>query len=246
MSLGSSFSSLGKLFHTRDKSVERKKSKDKGSGGQASDASSATKPSTRTSTTSIDVSHPRSKSAATESRSGEHGTVSIAQLASSLQQEPTASTSTILPAAPTATSTKTAISTETASAAVSLPQRLWDRAYDELKAEESTLLMGYEKILSRTLNENGPSCGESRESTIEQKDLDTRQRQMKQLVDAGLRKTEREANVKHGIGEAVQVVLSAKDMISSAIQAVPQAALAWTGVCFALQVSYCQNRHGTY
>ncbi|KAH8902599.1 hypothetical protein BR93DRAFT_987741 [Coniochaeta sp. PMI_546] len=31
-------------------------------------------------------------------------------------------------------------------------------------------------------------------------------------------------------------VLSAKSIIDSAVQAVPQAALAWTGVCFALHV----------
>jgi hypothetical protein len=62
---------------------------------------------------------------------------------------------------------------------------------------------------------------------------------MGQLVHAGLKKTEKGAKVKQGIGQAMQVVLSAKDIISSAIQAVPQAALAWTGVCFALQVSLC-------
>src|SRR5881392_3949580 len=35
---------------------------------------------------------------------------------------------------------------------------------------------------------------------------------------------------------ALQGLLSLKDQISSALQAIPQAALAWTGVCFAMQV----------
>jgi NWD NACHT NTPase-like protein len=75
------------------------------------------------------------------------------------------------------------------------------------------------------------------ETMIEDKNPVGRKSQMTQLIRAGLEKTEREANVKKGAGEAIQVVLSAKDMIDSVIKDVPQAALAWTGVCFALQVS---------
>lgn len=68
-------------------------------------------------------------------------------------------------------------------------------------------------------------------------DLELRQSQMSQLIRAGLKKTEREAKVKKGIGNAMQVVLAAKGMISSAVQVCPQAALAWTGASLALQVS---------
>ena len=59
---------------------------------------------------------------------------------------------------------------------------------------------------------------------------------MTQLINAGLAKTEREVKVKESLGVAVDVVLSAKNTISAAIQAVPQAALAWTGICIALEV----------
>jgi N-terminal domain of NWD NACHT-NTPase len=57
------------------------------------------------------------------------------------------------------------------------------------------------------------------------------------LVQTGLKKTESVVKVKQGIGEVVDVILSAKDIIGLAVQTVPQAALAWTGVCFVLQVS---------
>jgi hypothetical protein len=43
--------------------------------------------------------------------------------------------------------------------------------------------------------------------------------------------------VKQAVGEVMQGVLSMKDIIGSALQTVPQAALAWTGVCFAMQAS---------
>ena len=60
---------------------------------------------------------------------------------------------------------------------------------------------------------------------------------MSQLVQKGLKKTEKEAKVKQGIGNAMQVVLGANDIITSAVQSCPQAALAWTGVTLTLQVS---------
>jgi hypothetical protein len=60
---------------------------------------------------------------------------------------------------------------------------------------------------------------------------------MAQLIHAGLDKTAREAKVKKSLSVAVDVVMSAKNIISTAIQAVPQAALAWTGICVALEVS---------
>ena len=60
---------------------------------------------------------------------------------------------------------------------------------------------------------------------------------MDQLIQAGLAKTEREAKIKQNVGEIMQKVLLVKDIVSSAIGTMPQAALAWTGVCFALQVS---------
>ncbi|KAH7627243.1 NACHT domain-containing protein [Sordaria sp. MPI-SDFR-AT-0083] len=59
---------------------------------------------------------------------------------------------------------------------------------------------------------------------------------MTQLIDAGLAKTEKEAKVKESLGVAVNIVLSATNIISAASQAVPQAALAWTGICIALEM----------
>ena len=142
-----------------------------------------------------------------------------------------------LPVAPATDSTDTETSVDADSATASLPVRLWDRAYDDLKREERGLVDAYEKILSRQL-QGGPGSAvpESQPNTIAQSNLDARRRQMAQLIHAGLDKTAREAKVKEGLGVAVDVVLSARDIISSAIQAVPQAALAWTGICLALEV----------
>ena len=94
----------------------------------------------------------------------------------------------------------------------------------------------YEKILSRQLQNGSNSMVlESQPNIIAQNNSD-RHRQMIQLINAGLAKTEREAKVKESCGEVMDVVLSVKNIISTAIQAAPQAALAWTGICIALEV----------
>lgn len=84
------------------------------------------------------------------------------------------------------------------------------------------------------MNGSAPEASEPRNEIA--RDPDVRRKQMLKIVQDGLQKTNREADVWHGIGETAQLVLSAKGMVDSAIQAVPQAALAWAGVCFVLQV----------
>jgi len=124
------------------------------------------------------------------------------------------------------------------SLAAILPEQLWDRAYDDLKTNESDLVKAYEKLLSRELDDDASSSVpfEFQANEIEGTKPEIRRSQMRKLAQAGLKKTEKEAKAKQKIGNAMQVVLSAKDIVSSAVQAMPQAALAWTGVCFALQI----------
>ncbi|KAK4458987.1 hypothetical protein QBC42DRAFT_232749 [Cladorrhinum samala] len=119
----------------------------------------------------------------------------------------------------------------------SLPVQLWDRAYNELKQEETKLLDAYEKILSRQLQEGlGSAVPESQPNIIAQDKPDMRRHQMTRLIQSGLDKIKRQAKLKGALDKPVEVVLSAKNLISSAIQVVPQAALAWSGICVALEI----------
>ena len=124
-----------------------------------------------------------------------------------------------------------------------LPEQLWDKAYDGLKADDLELVTAYEKVLSRELKDDAPNSAapgsvtsESQANQIEQTKPDIRRLQMHKLAQVGLKKTEKEAKTKQIIGDALQVVLSARNIVSSAMEASPQASLAWTGVCFALQI----------
>jgi hypothetical protein len=60
---------------------------------------------------------------------------------------------------------------------------------------------------------------------------------MDRLLNTGLDKTARLVHVEKNIGAAIKIILSVKEAVDSALQAVPIAAVAWAGVCVALQVS---------
>ena len=153
--------------------------------------------------------------------------------------------------APTASRTSTALSTVAASTLPSPSERLWDRAYDELKdkeSKESKWVDAYEKIMTRVLKKGdlGPTAPEPDENVIET-DLATRRLQMNKLVEDGLKKTEKLANVMKGIGSTIRVIDSVKETIGKGIESVPYAGIAWAGLCFALQVSmsfrYCKYKY---
>ncbi|CAM1507988.1 Fc.00g048360.m01.CDS01 [Cosmosporella sp. VM-42] len=96
---------------------------------------------------------------------------------------------------------------------MSLLARLWDRAYDELKQEDSALVSAYEKILSRQLQDGlGSAVPESQPNAIAQLDPDKRRRQMDELVRAGLTKIAPEVKVKEGAGATMEVFRSTKDV----------------------------------
>ncbi|KAK4220533.1 NACHT domain-containing protein [Podospora fimiseda] len=123
------------------------------------------------------------------------------------------------------------------SSIASLPVQLWDRAYDYFKRENMDLVDSYEKILSQQLQEGlGSKVPKSQLNIIAQDEPERRRHQMIQLIHSGLDKIESEAKLKDNLKVPVDVILSAKNIISSAIQAVPQAALAWSGICVALEV----------
>lgn len=97
----------------------------------------------------------------------------------------------------------------------------------------------YERLLSNVLGEGDSSSADETppKNEIDQTNSETRRPQMLRFVQAGLKKTEGEDAVKHNIRGKMHAVISVKGLIDTAVKSSPEAALAWTGVCFALQVS---------
>ena len=116
------------------------------------------------------------------------------------------------------------------------PSQLWDQAYDDLKRDECKLVELYETIISGELDSSKGAKG----NIIEQTDRMKKRSQMDCLLKTGLDKAAELAKVgkfEKNIGDAINIVLSVKDAVGGALQAVPIAAVAWAGVCVALQVS---------
>ncbi|KAM0273519.1 hypothetical protein ACHAQH_008315 [Verticillium albo-atrum] len=111
-----------------------------------------------------------------------------------------------------------------------LQARLWNQAYDGLKEDEPERVAAYEKCLSTKL----PTANEI--------EPEQRWHLMERLGRVGLQKTAREAAVKQQIGDAIQTVGVARGLVDKAVQASPEAAIAWVGVSFALEPG--TNRKG--
>ncbi|KAK4667645.1 NACHT and WD40-domain containing NOD-like receptor 1 [Podospora pseudopauciseta] len=145
------------------------------------------------------------------------------QLATRPTSQPTSSP-------PTSTDTYT-------SSLPSLQERLWNEAYDGVKASEPKLVGAYEKILSTELHGNDPSSvtPESTDNEIGETP-GTRSGQMQQLVQAGLDRTQKQASIKRGIDEGLQAVQEVRRVVDKAVHAAPEAAVAWVGVCLGLEI----------
>lgn len=113
--------------------------------------------------------------------------------------------------------------------------RLWNKAYEQLKSSNTELVESYEKILSTKLSrdQNSPSEPASLENRID-KAYDERWKQMQMIVEAALEKKQQSIEKKQKIGSGLAAV---GITMSQAVRAVPEGAVAWTGVCFALEVS---------
>lgn len=124
-------------------------------------------------------------------------------------------------------------------ASLTLPEHLWDQAYNEIKESDPKLIQLYETILSNKLLDYNfdPSQNVQGDNMIEQLDLGIRRDQMRQLIETGQNKIELESQIKSGIKQVIDFINPAKDFINSIVKATPGAALPWTVVSVALKLS---------
>jgi len=122
-------------------------------------------------------------------------------------------------------------------------RQLWDLAYHDLNKCEEKLVEGYMRILSRELKAGVDDLlptslvdGENDFQPTLSPYAETGQSQMRQLIQNGLARTEHLAKLKDAASYVILFANKVKDMADSAVKAIPQAALPWAGICFALQV----------
>ncbi|KAI5920616.1 WD40 repeat-like protein [Camillea tinctor] len=116
--------------------------------------------------------------------------------------------------------------------------RLWNKAYGDLKRDNPDLVDAYEILISQELCKHNQSSSneEPPKNEVDQTNSNRRQTQMQQIVQAGLDKTDREDHRMRRIQSSIASVSSIKDLISQSLKTVPEAAIAWTGVCFAFEM----------
>ncbi|KAH6694059.1 NACHT domain-containing protein, partial [Plectosphaerella plurivora] len=137
-------------------------------------------------------------------------------------------TATLKPSAESPAETSSPKSSAPEISAPNLQGRLWNQAYDGVKADEPKIVEAYERLLSELQNDADSALASDKHAE--------RERQMEQLVEIGLQRTEKAAALAEKVGDGLQTVMTVKGLVSSAVQVAPAAAVAWVGVCFALEV----------
>lgn len=121
---------------------------------------------------------------------------------------------------------------------------LWNQAYDEISKGNPRLVTGYETILvDNLIKSTEKSTEESTDKKSAQtamitisRERDARRNQMRQLVQHGLYKAQNAGAVSGGLNNVAGVAQAVKGVIDSAVQASPQAALAWAGISVMLEL----------
>lgn len=127
---------------------------------------------------------------------------------------------------------------------VVLLRDLWDEAYKTLRGTHSKLVEQYEESIMRInqdnthLAPNGSLARQEQLSAFITKRLDSIEN-----GQTGFTMACRKVVLHEQFDKFIRIVMFAKDLVSSAVNAEPHAALAWTGVCVLLPVSI-EKFHG--
>jgi hypothetical protein len=113
------------------------------------------------------------------------------------------------------------------------PSVLWNDAYEAVVSDDVALAKAYEDVLVRIDSESPqrllPPVSDSR----------PRLEKLEDAVRKGVKRTERWQEARDSVGDILDAVRSANNIISNALSAVPQAAAAWTGMMLVFEVRTC-------
>ncbi|KAI4611099.1 uncharacterized protein J4E87_010618 [Alternaria ethzedia] len=120
--------------------------------------------------------------------------------------------------------------------AESLPGRLWNLAYDQLKSKDPKLIEHYEGILSSQIDGQELKAVDLNTQINKISLEQPRSLQMRQLVASGLLRTEKAAATNEAVAQGLQVFNVVKDSVATATRASPEASIAWVPICLALDI----------
>ncbi|PHH50007.1 Vegetative incompatibility protein HET-E-1 [Ceratocystis fimbriata CBS 114723] len=119
----------------------------------------------------------------------------------------------------------------------SLQEKIWSQAYDGLREKEPKLVQAFEDVVSAEIHHNELDIA----PTNRFKDSESINRELKlhliqKLVQNGIDRTKKEASLKQGIDDSLQVVNSVRGIIDSALRAAPEAAAVWATFCLGIEI----------
>ncbi|EWG55495.1 hypothetical protein FVEG_13486 [Fusarium verticillioides 7600] len=144
--------------------------------------------------------------------------------------------------APTPTSTETneaatvsPPSLEPENAVRSVPERLWNKAYDILEEKEPEVVKSYQEILQLVQHEWTDTTAPEELQALEHCKT-VKSRQMWRLVYSGLEKSKRQAKLKESVSNIIETIENLKGVVDKAVKYSSEAAIAWAGVTLGLEI----------
>ncbi|KAF5680208.1 heterokaryon incompatibility protein het-E-1 [Fusarium circinatum] len=126
-------------------------------------------------------------------------------------------------------------SPEPQNAIPSIPERLWNKAYDILEEKEAEIVKSYQEILKLAQLEWDDIAAPEELQHLEHCKTD-KSRQMWRLVYSGLEKSKRQAKLKESVSNIIETIDNLKGVVDKAVKYSSEAAIAWAGVTLGLEI----------
>jgi hypothetical protein len=121
----------------------------------------------------------------------------------------------------------------------SVPERLWNKAYDILEEKEPEIVKSYQEILQLVQHEWTDATAPEELQALEHCKT-VKSRQMWRLVYSGLEKSKRQAKLKESVSNIIETIDNLKGVVDKAVKYSSEAAIAWAGVTLGLEVCALQ------
>ncbi|KAI1037723.1 hypothetical protein LB503_009495 [Fusarium chuoi] len=123
---------------------------------------------------------------------------------------------------------------------LSVPDRLWSKAYSTLEEKEPEIVKKYQEILERVQHEWIDTAAPEELQNLKHCKT-VKSQQMWRLVYSGLERSKRQAKVKESVSNIMETIENLKGVVDKAVKYSSEAAIAWAGVSLGLEVCWMHS-----
>ncbi|KAG4261888.1 hypothetical protein FPRO03_11356 [Fusarium proliferatum] len=118
---------------------------------------------------------------------------------------------------------------------LSVPDRLWSKAYSILEEKEPDIVKKYQEILEQVQHEWIDTAAPEELQNL-QNCKSVKSQQMWRLVYSGLERSKRQAKVKESVSNIMETIDNLKGVVDKAVKYSSEAAIAWAGISLGLEI----------